>query len=51
MKETTEDTGDTKISIKIKITRQDMPSGLDKLLTTLNQSSTVTMESETVPAK
>lgn len=51
MKETTEDTGDTKISIKIKITRQDMPSGLDKLLTTLNQSSTLSMESETVPAK
>jgi hypothetical protein len=49
MKETTENTGDTKISIKIKITRQDMPSGLDKLLTTLNQSSSVTMEPGDAP--
>ena len=32
---------DTRISIRIKITRQEMPAGLDKLLTTLNQTSSV----------
>jgi hypothetical protein len=48
LKESGENTSDTKISIRIKITRQDMPSGLDKLLTTLNQSSSVTTQSNSV---
>jgi hypothetical protein len=47
MKQSSEDTSDTKISIRIKVTRQDMPSGLDKLLTTLNQSSSVSNQSVT----
>ena len=42
LKQSGESSNDTKISIKIKITRQDMPSGLDKLLTTLNQTSSIT---------
>ena len=41
MKEAGENTSDTKISIRIKIARQEMPAGLDKLLTTLNQSCSV----------
>jgi hypothetical protein len=41
MKQSGESSSDTKISIKIKVTRQDMPSGLEKLITTLNQSSSV----------
>jgi len=44
IKQSDENTGETKISIKIKITRQDLPSGLDKLLTTLNQSSSVSVK-------
>ena len=51
VKESSESTTDTKISIKIKITRQEMPSGLDKLLTTLNQSSSVTNQSGSEPGK
>jgi len=51
MKESSEDTGETKISIRIKVTRQDMPSGLDKLLTTLNQSSSVSNQTTMVKEK
>jgi hypothetical protein len=48
IKESGENTSDTKIAIKIKVSRQEMPSGLDKLLTTLNQSSSVTTKSKIV---
>jgi hypothetical protein len=41
MKQSGESSSDTKISIKIKVLHQDMPSGLEKLLTALNQSSSV----------
>lgn len=51
MKETNENTSETKISIKIKVTRQEMPSGLDKLLTTLNQSSSVSNQPNPVTVK
>jgi hypothetical protein len=43
LKQSGENSSETKISIKIKVSRQDMPSGLEKLLTTLNQSSSVSV--------